>query len=209
MAMSQPISSTIAFAATSPAAGIPCCNSSLSAPLCRSPPTSRMATNGNRKTAASSQALNVGAHTPIKGAIASPTPPAVPPSPLTSAYVRTALMNEMPTSGPRASNNTHQDRDATNSRRSLSSSHKNARLCERKKHLFQIRERARGVARRGVRGQLLHRALAANPAVAQEHETVAHSRRVGDLMDREEQRPAARGMTSQRRRHVARLAKIQ
>jgi len=40
---------------------------------------------GSRKTAASSQALKVGAHTPISGENASPTPAAVPLRPLASA----------------------------------------------------------------------------------------------------------------------------
>src|SRR5439155_825571 len=104
------------------AAGIGRCSSSLSAPVWRSAPTARMATNGSRNAAATSQALNVGAQTPTSGENASPTPPAVPFKPLSSAYVRTALMNATPTSGPIVSSRIHHDRDATSSRHSFSSS---------------------------------------------------------------------------------------
>ena len=58
-----------------------------------------MPTNGSKKAAASSHALNVGAQIPTSGENASPTPAAVPLSPLASAYVRTALMNANPISG--------------------------------------------------------------------------------------------------------------
>src|SRR5690348_18497906 len=98
----------------------------------------RMATNGRRKAAASSHALKVGAQIPISGENASPTPAEVPFKPLASLYVRTALMNETPTSGPINTKNTHQAREAISSRHSLFNSHRNADLRERKKHLFEI-----------------------------------------------------------------------
>ena len=66
-------------------ADIGCCISIFSAPLCRSPDTRRMPTNGSRNTAATSQALNVGAQTPMSGENASPTPVLVPLRPLASA----------------------------------------------------------------------------------------------------------------------------
>src|SRR6185295_7120217 len=75
---------------------------------------------------ASSHALKVGAHTPMSGENASPTPAAVPFRPLSSAYVCTALMNETPTSGPIRTSITHQARDANSSRHSLRSSHMKA-----------------------------------------------------------------------------------
>ena len=77
-AMIQPASRTSTFAAIRAIAGIGCCSSSFNAPLCRSPETRRIATNGSRNAAASSQALKVGAQTPISGEKASPTPAAVP-----------------------------------------------------------------------------------------------------------------------------------
>src|SRR5262245_19719722 len=107
-----------------------------------------MPTNGSRNAAASSHALNVGAQTPMSGENASPTPcpTAVPFKPLASAYVRTALMNETPTSGPIATSITHQDRDAISSRHSLRRSHARGECRsasgrpsrERKEHLFQV-----------------------------------------------------------------------
>src|SRR3954447_15428307 len=127
-------------------AGIGCCISIFNAPLCRSPDTIRIATNGRRNTAATSQALNVGAQMPISGEKASPTPAVVPFNPLASPYVRTALMNVTPTSGPIARSSTHNARDATSSRYSFLSNHTygrpappaDARLGERKEHLFEV-----------------------------------------------------------------------
>src|SRR5437867_9284155 len=100
-----------------------------------------MATNGSRNAAAISHALNVGAQMPTSGDSASPTPAAVPPSPLTSAYVRIALMNDTPTSGPITTSITHHARETTSSRHSLASSQANGDLRESKKHLFEIRPR--------------------------------------------------------------------
>src|SRR5580658_5680440 len=109
-----------------------------------------MATKGSRKTAANSAALNVGAQTPTSGDRASPTPADVPFRPLTSAYVRAAPMKDTPTSGPMARSKTHHALDAMSSRNSLSSSHRNAGLGERKKHLFQVSGWRRGVVYSGV-----------------------------------------------------------
>src|SRR5215475_13993113 len=97
-----------------------------------------MATNGSRKAAASSHALKVGAQMPISGENASPTPADVPFRPLASPYVRTALMNDTPTSGPMSTRNNHHARDEMSSRHSLSSSHQDADLREGKKDLFEI-----------------------------------------------------------------------
>jgi len=66
-------------------ADIGCCISIFSAPLCLSPATRRIATNGRRNTAATSHALKVGAQTPMSGEKASPTPAVVPFRPLASA----------------------------------------------------------------------------------------------------------------------------
>src|SRR5215213_686050 len=118
-----------------------------------------MATNGSRNTAASSQALNVGAQIPTKGENASPTPAADPLNPLASAYVRTALMNANPTSGPRTSSSTHQAREALSSRDSFRSSHHQLPLSERKKHLF---ERTGGPRGRRERRQFVERSYAAH-----------------------------------------------
>src|SRR5215813_8057259 len=114
-----------------------CCSSSFNAPLWRSPENSLMATNGSKNAAANSQALKVGAQMPTSGENASPTPVEVPPRPLASAYVCTALINETPTSGPIRMRKAHHARDASNSRHSLLSSHAGAELGERKKDLLK------------------------------------------------------------------------
>ena len=59
------------------------CNSIASAPLWRSPLTSRITTKGSRNTAATSYALNVGAQIPSSGLQTNPHP--VPAPVLTSA----------------------------------------------------------------------------------------------------------------------------
>src|SRR6476661_4750020 len=159
-ATSQAAASTSAFAPTRANAGIACCASIFSAPLCRSPETRRIATNGSRKTAATSNALNVGAQMPTSGENASPTPADVPLNPLASAYVRTALMNVTPTSGPIASSSTHHAHDAISSRYSLRSNHRKAAAValapsgERKEHLFEIVAGCRA-AGGGERGEFL------------------------------------------------------
>src|SRR5260221_8696038 len=197
-ASSPPPTSTGAFATIRSEAGIGCCSSSFKAPLCRSPETSRMPTNGSRNAAASSHALNVGAHTPMSGEKASPTPAAVPFKPLASAYVRTALMNDTPTSGPITRSRTHHERDERSSRPSLSSSQTKAGLREGKEHLFEILVAALrpGGARPSTfasgRRQLVERPLAADAAAAQQHESIADACRVGDLMDRQHHRAARR-----------------
>src|SRR5437660_10929414 len=137
-AIVHPASSTSAFADVRTKGGIGCCDSSLSAPVWRSPATRRMATNGSRNAAASSHALKVGAQMPTSGENASPTPAAVPPTPLASPYVRTDWMNENPTSGPITARKIHHDFDAMSSRHSLARSQTKGVLCERKEHLFEI-----------------------------------------------------------------------
>src|SRR4051812_26372341 len=180
---------------------IGCCISILMAPLCASPAISRMATNGSRKTAATSHALKVGAQMPTSGENASPTPSAVPFNPLASAYVRTALMNVTPTSGPIARSSTHNARDATSSRYSFLSNHTygrpappaDARLGERKEHLFEVVVlNRRSGACRGEPRQFRERAFAARAPAAEQHEAVADARGVTNLVDRQEQRATGR-----------------
>src|SRR5579864_5452975 len=115
-------------------------------------------------------------------------------------------MNDTPTRGPMASNMTHQAREATSSRHSLSSNQTNGDLGEGKKHLFEIRRRE--AARSGSAGQLVPGAFTADAAAAQEHEPIADARRIVDLMDREEQRPPAARVSAQRRGDRARLTQV-
>src|SRR5262245_14296280 len=121
-------------------------------------------------------------------------------------------MNVTPTSGPIATSSTHHDRDATSSRTSLRSSHRQATAenaepaeesflsaffafspvkpsCERKEDLFEIGA-WRGASSGGERRQFLQRSLAARAPAAQQHEAIAHPRRIADLMNRQEHRAA-------------------
>src|SRR3954466_12137489 len=136
-------------------------------------------------------------------------------------------MKVTPTSGPMASSNTHQAREATSSRYSFFSSQRNewnakpAKRAERnvssaglatfafpsgkrKKHLFEVGRRRRS-ARRGERHELIERAFAAHRSAAQQHESIAHARRVRQLMNRQEHRPAGGGVRTEGLRHVAAL----
>src|SRR5439155_15809492 len=199
---------TMTFAQMRANDGIGCCSSIFAAPLCLSPATTRIATNGRRNTAATSHALNVGAQMPTSGENASPTPIAVPFKPLASAYVRTALMNVTPTSGPIATRSTHHDRDAISSRISFRSNQRKAFLAfsavkrarERKEDLFEIAV-GRGAARGRERRQLVRRALAARSSAAQQHESIADARGVADLMNRQEHRASGRRVRAQHLRH--------
>src|SRR5439155_10249944 len=222
---------TMTFAQMRANDGIGCCSSIFAAPLCLSPATTRIATNGRRKTAATSHALNVGAQIPMRGENASPTPTAVPFSPLASAYVRTALMNVTPTSGPIATSSTHHDRDARSSRVSLRSNQRKAtaedaeigekkvfsafsafsavkRSRERKEHLFEVAAR-RGAARGGERRQFRQRPLAASASAAQQHEAIADARGVADLVNRQEHRAPGRRVRAQRLRDLAALPQVE
>src|SRR5258707_11274959 len=123
-------------------------------------------------------------------------------------------MKVTPTSGPIASSSTHHARDAISSRYSFTTSQRKeektaedakaaettafsafsalsgvfSSLREGKEHLFEIARRC--AARCGLRRELLERAFAADRSAADQDEAIAHPRRVLDLMDREEHRPA-------------------
>src|SRR3954463_10358709 len=122
-------------------------------------------------------------------------------------------MKVTPTSGPIASSSTHQACDATSSRYSFSTSQRKEKTAEsaenaepndfsapsacsavasgeRKEHLFEIA--GRGAARGGLRRELVERSLAADPSAAEQDEAIADARRVLDLMNRQEHRPAGR-----------------
>src|ERR1051326_7526076 len=183
------------------AGGIGCWVSSLSAPLCLSPPTTRMATNGSRNAAASSHALNVGAHTPTSGENASPIPADVPFKALSSAYARRALMNQTPTSGPISASITHHARDASSSRHSFTSSHAN-RLRARKNDVLEIGIRVRAP-------EFRDRPFTAHPAAAEQHESIADAGGVRDLVNRQKQRASGRGMIAKRGAYLAGLAEVE
>ena len=62
---------------------------------------------------------------------------------------------------------------------------------------------------RRERGELVERALAADPAQTQQDEAIADARGVVDLVNREEERAAGGGVLTQRRRHVAALPEVE
>src|SRR5262245_12061754 len=99
-------------------------------------------------------------------------------------------MKAKPTKGPMAASSTHHDREAINSRASFSISHHHAALRKRKEHLFEIPcgYRIRGMYERRQFGE---GSLAAHPAAAEQHEAIADSRCIGNLMNRQEQRAPA------------------
>src|SRR5258707_11507798 len=208
-ARSHPAPSTTALMPTNERGVIPCCNSSLRAPLVRSLAIARMATKGRRKDAAISYALKVGATTPSSGNSASASPAAVPPFPLASAYERTALMKDTPTSGPIIASMTHHERELISSRHSFFRSHFHALLREGKEDLLEIRWQAvaRTLARK--RDEHVKGALGDNTAAAQEHEAVADLRRIGDLVDGQEERAIRRKMLTQRGSRFAALAQVE
>src|SRR5262245_9372902 len=117
-------------------------------------------------------------------------------------------MNDTPTSGPIATSRIHHDRDATSSRHSFFSSQtkgapRPAALRERKKNLFE------DAPPFGLRREFVERALAAHASAAEQDEPIADARRVVDLMNRQEQRAAARGVGAQGLRHLADLAQVE
>jgi len=104
-----------------------------------------------------------------------------PPIPLASAYRFTDVMNACPTSAPTTSSNNQYDREAASSRSSFSSSQRDVRLRERKEHLLEPRgivAEVRLVAKIG------ERSLTDDAAAAQQHEAIAHARRVAQLVNR-------------------------
>src|SRR5258706_13518204 len=141
-------------------------------------------------------------------------------------------MNVTPTSGPIATSSTHHARDDTSSRYSFATSQRreetaeDAELAEpnfcsalfacsavpssgkRKKDLLEIAACA-AAARRGHGGELLQRPFAARAAAAEQHEAIAHARRVANLVNRQEHRPARRRVGAQRLRHLAALAQVE
>src|SRR5262252_10118113 len=117
-------------------------------------------------------------------------------------------MNDTPISGPDIASRTHHARDASSSRHSFSRSQTKGPLRKRKEQILEV-QWVVGVRGAQARGQLLDGAFRANAAGAEEHETIAHARRVADLMDGQEQRASGGGVLAQRRAHLARLPQIE
>src|SRR5215468_2820045 len=118
-------------------------------------------------------------------------------------------MNDTPTNGPISASITHQDRELSSSRHSFLKSHFQALLREGKEDLLEVRWQvmAHMLARQG--DEDLKGAFSDNAAVSQEHEAVANLRRVGDLVNGQEERAIRREMLAQRCGRFAALAQIQ
>src|SRR5215467_15935010 len=98
-------------------------------------------------------------------------------------------MKDIPTSGPIARSNTHHALDTRSSRHSLSRSHRNADLGERKKYLFKVPVCFRHIMHSCERCQLLNSAFSTHPPTTEQHEPVAEARSVADLMNRQKECP--------------------
>src|SRR5260370_29794090 len=120
-------------------------------------------------------------------------------------------MNDTPTSGPMTRSRTHHALETTSSRHSLSRSHRKAGLGlgERKEYLFEVNVGYGCIARYRQRREFLNRAFAAYAPAAEQHEPIAEARGIADLMNREEQRPAAGRVRTQRRGNLATLPQVE
>src|SRR5258705_13176530 len=118
-------------------------------------------------------------------------------------------MKDTPTSGPIVTSKTHHARETMSSRHSLSRSHKNGDLGERKKHLFKILKWTRGTVRCGQHGEFRNGAFATHATVTEQHEPVAQACRLADLMNGEEQRASACRVRSEGSRDVACRAQVE
>src|SRR5215831_14880487 len=121
-------------------------------------------------------------------------------------------MNAWPTSAPITSKSSQYDFDARSSRHSFASSHRKtggfvlASLDsgERKEDLLDAT-----LSKLGVRAQLVERPLAGNATTAQQHEAVADSSSVRQLVDRQKQRAPRGRVVAQHAHRVARLSEIE
>src|SRR5215831_18488732 len=114
----------------------------------------------------------------------------------------------MPTSGPMRTSITQKEREAMSSRHSFRRSHFQA-SGEGKEDLLEIRRQTLTGALLRKRHKRIEGSFGDNTAVAQEHETVAHLRGVGDLVDRQKERAIGGDMLAQRRRGFAALSQIE
>src|SRR5258708_27106487 len=140
-----------------------------------------------------------------KGAWASPA--AALPCPLASAYERTALMKDTPTSGPTSASITHHERELINSRHSFLRSHLQA-LGEGKEDLLEIRRQVMAGALTRNPRERVKGAFGDNTAAAQQHEAITNLRGIGDLVNRQEERAVWRKVLAQCGSRLAALTKV-
>jgi hypothetical protein len=104
---------------------------------------------------------------------------------------------------------THQARDDIKSRNSFSSSQTKGDLREGKDDVLEIARGPGMVLARGNPCELVVGSFAAYVPGAQEDEAIADVGRVGDLVNREKQRPSLAGMGAECRAHFAALTEIE
>src|SRR5689334_14288988 len=107
-------------------------------------------------------------------------------------------MNPWPTSGPIMTSRIHQAREASSSRISLAA---RSALRERKEDLLEP-----ALADAGLRAQLVESAFARDASAAEQDQTVADARRVGQLVNGEEERASGGRGRAENCHHVAGLA---
>src|SRR6476661_9754631 len=111
-------------------------------------------------------------------------------------------MKACPTSGPVIASSSQYAREARSSRASRAISAETLR--KREEHLLHAAFRDSGVLAEPGEGPLPHHA-----AAGEQHEAVAGAAGVGELMDREEQRPPARRLVAENEGRLAGLAQVE
>src|SRR5689334_17494784 len=114
--------------------------------------------------------------------------------PLASAYARTAAMKLIPVSGPATSSSSANDVEPNSSRRSF----------ERKEHLFEI-----GLRPSDASAQLGQIAGGDGAPVVEQEKAVADARRVGELMNGEDERASAGGAGAKKLHRRAGLPEVE
>src|SRR5712675_510262 len=116
-------------------------------------------------------------------------------------------MKDTPTSGPISASITHQECELISSRHSFLSSHLHA-LGEGKEDLLEIRQVVASTLPRQHR-ERVEGTFRDDTAAAQQHEAIADLSRVGDLVNRQEERAVQRKVLAQRRRRFTALAQVE
>src|SRR4051812_10775312 len=187
--------SAITFAAICRSIDAGHCSISFSASDCFSEAMRRMTTNGRSSVIARSYAPSAGVRMPSSGDNPCASAAGPPPIPLASAYAFIAVMKLCPVSNPTISSNNQNARLAASSAISL-----RTRSRKRKEGLLEPAH---------SRGQLIERSLGHGAAVIEEEKSVAHARRVAELMNGKDERSPARGVAAQHVHHLTRLAEIE
>src|SRR5258708_4919092 len=106
-------------------------------------------------------------------------------------------MNDTPTSGPMSTSITQKEREVMSSRHSFFRSHFEPLREGKKPPVKRGGQRGAGALRRRCGGRV-ECSCGDDPPAAQKHETVADFRRIGDLVDRQEEGAVGGKMLAQR-----------